>query len=257
MAYNLLGQQGTYGTRNPDPNLSDAEATYLYDKPPGEGDNKGLRYTSYGREVVDKEKHNEKAEEANVEEAKTTEPPKKDLSSTSFGEKEPVEAAEVLPPITSTERNSIKSFSDLAKITSSKRLEENDINLLLGLNPEWTREDINQIISGKSIPWWQQMGFDSIDEANSEFGKGSLDIKDYEKFKKEQDEIDKALENRSTATSTASTTTQANNAAYQVTIYKDGQEKTLDVRDPQLQGFLDNDWSTEKTVGSTSESKQY
>ena len=23
MAYNLLGQQGNYGTRNPDPNLSD------------------------------------------------------------------------------------------------------------------------------------------------------------------------------------------------------------------------------------------
>ena len=31
------------------------EATYLYDKPPGEGDNKGVRYTSYGREVIDKE----------------------------------------------------------------------------------------------------------------------------------------------------------------------------------------------------------
>ena len=42
MAYNLLGQQGPKGSRNPDPNLSDAEATYLYDNPPGQGDNKGL-----------------------------------------------------------------------------------------------------------------------------------------------------------------------------------------------------------------------
>ena len=42
MAYNLLGQQGPKGRRNPDPNLSDAEATYLYDNPPGQGENKGL-----------------------------------------------------------------------------------------------------------------------------------------------------------------------------------------------------------------------
>ena len=54
MAYNLLGQQGTYGTRNPDPNLSDAEATYLYDKAPGEGDNKGVRYTSYVEKLLTK-----------------------------------------------------------------------------------------------------------------------------------------------------------------------------------------------------------
>jgi len=260
MAYNLLGQQGTKGTRNPDVTLSDAEATYLYDDAPGDGDNKGVMYTSFGNQIVDVEAHNKKADDVGTEQSRDSKVKpgsSADLSNTSFGEKESVDAAEVLPPITSKERKSIKSFSDLAKLTSSKRLEENDINLLLGLNPEWTREDINQIIAGESIPWWKQMGFDSIDEADSEFGRGSLDIKDYEKFKKEQDEIDKALENRSTATSTTSTTTQANNAAYQVTIYKDGQEKTLDVRDPQLQGFLDDDWSTEKTVGVTTESEQY
>jgi len=261
MAYNLLGQQGTKGTRNPDPNLTDAEATYLYDDAPGDGDNKGVMYTSFGNQIVDVEAHNKKADAVGTEQSRDSkvEPgSSKDLSNTSFGEKEPVDAAEVLPPITSKERKSIESFSDLAKITSSKRLEENDINLLLGLNPEWTREDINQIIAGESIPWWKQMGFDSIDEADSEFGTGSLDIKDYEKFKKEQDEIDKALENRSTATSTTSTTTQANNAAYAVTIFRvDGQEKTLDVRDPKLQGFLDGGWSTERTIGSTPEAEQF
>lgn len=260
MAYNLLGQQGTKGTRNEDPTLSDAEATYLYDDAPGDGDNKGVMYTSFGNQIVDVEAHNKKADAVGTEQSRDSkvEPgSSKDLSNTSFGEKEPVDAAEVLPPITSKERRSIKSFSDLAKITSTKRLEENDINLLLGLNPEWTKADINQIIAGESIPWWQQMGFDSIDEADSEFGRGSLDMKDYEKFKKEQDEIDKALENRSTATSTTSTTSQNNIPAYRITIYKDGQEKTLDVRDPQLQGFLDDDWSTEKTVGSTTESKQF
>ena len=42
MAYNLLGQQGPKGQRNPDPNLTAEVATYLYDTPPGSGDNKGL-----------------------------------------------------------------------------------------------------------------------------------------------------------------------------------------------------------------------
>ncbi len=260
MAYNLLGQQGTKGTRNPDPNLSDAEATYLYDNAPGDGDNKGVMYTSFGNQIVDVEAHNKLADAVGTEQSRDSkvEPGSSvDLSNTSFGEKESVDAAKVLPPITSKERKSIKSFSDLAKLTSSKRLEENDITLLLGLNPEWTREDINQIIAGESIPWWKQMGFDSIDEADSEFAKGSLDIKDYEKFKKEQDEIDKALENRSTTTSTTSTTTQTNNRAYQVTIYKDGEEKTLDVRDPQLQSFINNNWSTEKTDSSSTEYAQF
>jgi len=45
MAYNLLGQQGPKGSRNPDPNLTDEQATYLYDNPPGQGDNKGVTGT--------------------------------------------------------------------------------------------------------------------------------------------------------------------------------------------------------------------
>jgi hypothetical protein len=45
MAYNLLGQQGPKGSRNPDPNLTDEQATYLYDTPPGQGDNKGVTGT--------------------------------------------------------------------------------------------------------------------------------------------------------------------------------------------------------------------
>ena len=60
MAYNLLGQQGTYGNRNPDPNLSAEEATYLYDNPPGSGDNKGL--DNKGK-PVDKKDVEEKLEE--------------------------------------------------------------------------------------------------------------------------------------------------------------------------------------------------
>ena len=53
MAYNLLGQQGNKGDRNPDPNLTAEQATYLYDTPPGSGDNKGL--TGAGKPVDKKD----------------------------------------------------------------------------------------------------------------------------------------------------------------------------------------------------------
>lgn len=64
MAYNLLGQQGPKGSRNPDPNLTDAQATYLYDTPPGQGDNKGL--TGAGK-PVDQADVKEKLEEVGVD----------------------------------------------------------------------------------------------------------------------------------------------------------------------------------------------
>ena len=64
MAYNLLGQQGPKGSRNPDPNLTDAQATYLYDTPPGQGDNKGV--TGAGK-PVDQADVKEKLEEVGVD----------------------------------------------------------------------------------------------------------------------------------------------------------------------------------------------
>jgi hypothetical protein len=247
MAYNLLGQQGTYGTRNPDPNLSDAEATYLYDKAPGEGDNKGVRYTSYGREVIDKETHNEKAEEANVEEAKTTEPLNKNLSSTSFGEKEPVVAAEVLPPLTRKEKDSIKSLEDLAKYTGVKRLSETQINSLLGKNPEWSRDIVNSIIAGQSVPWWQQMGFDSADEADAAIARDDIDINEYQKLKKEQDAIDAILSTQpitpsgpyDDVTSTDTTVTDES----KITVYKDG--KSVQILQSDLHLYKKSGWSTD------------
>jgi hypothetical protein len=60
MAYNLLGQQGAKGDRNPDSNLTAEQATYLYDTPPGQGDNKGV--TNAGK-PVDQEDVKEKLEE--------------------------------------------------------------------------------------------------------------------------------------------------------------------------------------------------
>ena len=63
MAYNLLGQQGNKGDRNPDPNLTAEQATYLYDTPPGSGDNKGLNNAG---KPVDKKDVEEKLEDVGV-----------------------------------------------------------------------------------------------------------------------------------------------------------------------------------------------
>jgi len=56
--YNLLGQLGIAGERNPDPNLSDDVATYMYDFPPGQGDNKGVTSTNkpVAKQEVEKKK---------------------------------------------------------------------------------------------------------------------------------------------------------------------------------------------------------
>ena len=63
MAYNLLGQQGPKGSRNPDPNLTDAQATYLYDTPPGQGDNKGVTGTGKPVDQADVQEKLEEVEE--------------------------------------------------------------------------------------------------------------------------------------------------------------------------------------------------
>jgi hypothetical protein len=58
--YNLLGQRGIAGERNPDQNLSDDVATYMYDFPPGQGDNKGV--TSTNKPVAKQEVEQKKIE---------------------------------------------------------------------------------------------------------------------------------------------------------------------------------------------------
>ena len=62
MKYNLLGQRGIAGERNPDPSLSDDVATYMYDFPPGQGENKGA--TSTNKPVAKKEVEEKKVEVA-------------------------------------------------------------------------------------------------------------------------------------------------------------------------------------------------
>ena len=99
MKFNLLGQRGPQGQTNPD---SPEAGPYIYDTPPGLGDNKGLVKTSFGSVgIADEKTHNEKLEEAGLDPL----PSGIDLSSTSFASREKVEAKEVLPPATSSEIN--------------------------------------------------------------------------------------------------------------------------------------------------------
>ncbi len=60
MKYNLLGQRGIAGERNPDMSLSDDVATYMYDFPPGQGDNEGA---TSNNKAVNKSNVEEKKEE--------------------------------------------------------------------------------------------------------------------------------------------------------------------------------------------------
>jgi len=62
MKYNLLGQRGIAGERNPDMSLSDDVATYMYDFPPGQGDNEGA--TTNNQAVNKSDVENKKVEVA-------------------------------------------------------------------------------------------------------------------------------------------------------------------------------------------------
>jgi len=266
MAYNLLGQQGTKGTRNPDPNLTDAEAYYLYDDAPGfkdgkpskDSDNKGMLYLSGGNEIVDKVTHNKKIQEAKDEGSIDQEVANKIAIDSSFQERlekvpSPEEKIkEVSNKLTRKERDAITTLADIAKISQTKELDDTDIKILLGKNPEWTRKNIESIIAGKSIPWWSQMGYDSVDEANTAFARDEIDIKEYQKLKNEQNIVDEALNSSINVNAGAEEYTNA----YQVNIYKDKIKKTLDVRDPQVQALLNEGWSTEKPDPNAEEAKK-
>ena len=96
MAYNLLGQQGPKGQTNPD---APQAGPYIYDTPPGRGDNKGLLTTSFGTlGAADKKGHEEKLKEEGIE-------PETDqaLTNLSFAEKEQPDTSKAIPNATNAE----------------------------------------------------------------------------------------------------------------------------------------------------------
>ena len=139
MKFNLLGQRGPQGQTNPD---APEAGPYIYDTPPGRGDNKGLVQTSFGSiGVADEKTHNEKLEEAGLDPL----PSDKDLSSTSFAPKEEVEAKEVLPPATNSEINNVNNILDLAKLAFKKNISTTQKNKLIGLFG-FDREAVDSLI---------------------------------------------------------------------------------------------------------------
>ena len=144
MKYNLLGQRGTKGQTNPD---APEGGPYIYDTPPGRGDNKGLVKTSFGSiNVVDEKSHNQKLEEAGLEPI----PSGSDLSSTSFATKEEVEVKDVLPPATNSEINNVNNILDLAKLAYKKNISTTQKNKLIGLFG-FEREAVDSLIFAPDI----------------------------------------------------------------------------------------------------------
>ena len=144
MAYNLLGQPGKKGERNPDPNLSDAEATYLYDTPPGFGDNKGLTKTSFGTlGPADKRTHNKKLQEVGIEPEL-----EKGLSSLSFAEKEQPDLSLAVPNVTNAEFNNIKNEDDIAKLANEKNFTETQLKRLRG---SFGKDVVNEALGPQTL----------------------------------------------------------------------------------------------------------
>jgi hypothetical protein len=144
MAYNLLGQQGPKGSRNPDPNLTDEQATYLYDNPPGQGDNKGVTGTG---EPVDKTDVQEKLGEVETvedevveEEDETTTPSGRDdvrkaqtlLKNAGF---DPGPIDGLIGPLT---RGAANKYIDASKGQEELNKRRKEVGFIIGLKVEDT-----------------------------------------------------------------------------------------------------------------------
>ena len=178
--WNLVGQKGLEGTRNPDQNLSDAEAYYLYDDRPGKGDNKGVIYTSFGSVVVDAETHNKKADKIGAEKAKATGyevgSQTKDLSSTSFGEKPESVAKQLKAEATKADIAKVTSLPALTNLAKTKRISEGDLARLAYLYG-WDMDDVRTAVAlgdaeeptiesgplASDYNWWNLLGFNTLD----------------------------------------------------------------------------------------------
>jgi len=140
MKFNLLGQKGQQGETNPN---SPEAGPYIYDNPPGRGDNKGVIQTSFGiLGVRDLATHNKKLEEAGLEPLSSG-----DLSMTSFGPREETEVKAVKPPATVGEIDNVNSLADIAELAARKTISDTQKNSLIGLFGFSTQE-VNDAIAG-------------------------------------------------------------------------------------------------------------
>jgi len=139
--FNLLGQQGPEGQSNPD---APEAGPYIYDTPPGRGDNKGLS-TVRGQVLgpANKKIHNEKLQEAGIEKEQDER-----LSSLSFAEKEQPDTTLAVPNATNKEFRDIQSVEDIAKLANLKRLSPTQLTIL---RQQFGKDAVDNALPPKTI----------------------------------------------------------------------------------------------------------
>jgi len=267
MAYNLLGQQGPKGSRNPDPNLSDDVATYMYDFPPGQGDNKGATKTN--QPVAKKEVEEKKVEVA-------LENPNSYIARKPEVEKEVIKkedtksvdidsainnASGKIRTLTAEEYNEFKKIpieekrikiaelaaaniffradqkEDLEK-TYRITAKEFDEAVDIGITGEIETIESGPLNSGVNT-WWQLLGYESLDEVNKEIASGALTAPEIRRAK------DNAEEKRTGGSVTPKMfgPPEMQDIITTVTVSKGG--KILEILESDLHLYKKAGWSTD------------
>ena len=272
-AYNLLGQKGIKGERNPDPNLSDTEATYLYEFPPGRtgGDNAGVTKTSSGNLVpVDQELHNKKLEQNEI----TSSSPSTNNASQSTKSVDIDSAIDnasgKIRSLTAAEYNEFKKLpieekrikiaelaaaninfrsSQIEDLEKTYRITEEEFNAAVdkGRSGELDVMQSGPLNSGVDT-WWQLLGYDTINEVNRDLASGALNINDPEVRRAK----DNAQEKRGlggindTRTQKPFGPQEFSDVEGTVTVFKDG--KAIEVLQSDLHLYELQDWTTDESA---------
>ncbi len=287
-AYNLLGQKGIKGERNPDPNLSDAEATYLYEFAPGEinGDNAGVTKTSSGELVpVEQEVHNKKLEDVGLI------PPSGKTFTGRFADdntdtksKDSIDIDSVIDnasgkirSLTTAEYNEFKKLpieekrikiaelaaaninfrsSQIKDLEETYRITEEEFNEAVdkGKAQQFDVIDSGPLNSGVDT-WWQLLGYDTINEVNRDLASGALNINDPEVRRAK----DNAQEKRGmggindTRVQKPFGPQEFSDIEGTVTVFKDG--KAIEILESDLHLYELQDWTEDESAAvSTSTS---
>ena len=287
--YNLLGQPGERGERNPDPNLSDTQATYLYLRKPGDynSDNPGLTTNKSGEQVpVDQELHNKKLEDAGLlppsgktftgrfaDDKKTTKSTTKSVDIDSAIDN----ASGKIRTLTTAEYNEFKKLpieekrikiaelaaaninfrsSQIEDLEKTYRITEEEFNAAVdkGRSGELDVMQSGPLNSGVDT-WWQLLGYDTINEVNRDLASGAININDPEvRRAKDNAEEKRGLGGiNDTRKPKLAGPIEFGDIITTVTVFKDG--KAVEILESDLHLYELQDWTTDESAAvSTSTS---